>query len=273
VGKQKAEPGAKPKYFTGLKDPRDEVTRTYDYGGKHPITFPKKVAETAVEGDYYFQKQSSGADRYYVPVPGKEETDLWVVTHVFNGYDWDRYDGDGNVVIPVWNGGGDAKYAAQRGIEQALYDTPLGKALGRDALRPLCQSLAEKFGLDSWDEYVNSDRAFHVNDEDNEGVKTALKELLEFRPMSYWEYLGEMGAECDGVGFAENAEQYNRLLAGETDGFGGEPHEKSKGKTMPLFSQPVLYAVAGSKDDGRTVWARLERLMSLVGLEWKDVRE
>jgi hypothetical protein len=140
-------------------------------------------------------------------------------------------------------------------------------------LRPLCQSLAEKFGLDSWDEYVNSDRAFHVNDEDNEGVKTALKELLEFRPEGgYLTHLGEMGAECDGVGFAENAEEYNNLINGDSDGFKGEPQGKP-GKPISMFSQPVLYAVAGGKGDGRTVWGRLERLMSLVGLEWKDVRE
>jgi hypothetical protein len=261
-------------YYTGMSEPRTEARRAEFMGDK--ATFTQEMFDASEKGDYYFMKRSAGAQRYYVPNPDDPELML-VVTHKHNGYAWEEYDGQGNLVIPVYASGASAeslKFAALRAIEQALYDSPLGKAIGRDGMRPVAQSLAEKFGMDSWDEYVNSDRAFTVKDEDNEGIKTALKELLEWRPEGgYDERLGEIGAECDRVGFAEDADEYGKLLNGASDGFKGKPNKRDKREgAITLMSQPVLYAVAGGKDGGRGIWNRLERLMKVVGLEWEDVR-
>jgi hypothetical protein len=262
------------KYFIGMSDPRTEARAAPIRGDK--ATFTQADYDAGEKGDLYFMKRSTGAQRFYVPTEGDEdETKLLVVTHMCNGYGWDPYDAEGNLVIPVWGASsGDPQYAAYRAIEQALYDTPIGKALGSEALRPVAQSLSEKFGMDRFEEYASSDRAFHVKDEDNEGVKTALKELLAWRPETgYWDELGKIGANSDGVGFAKDAEEYAKLINCESDGFGGKPHKSDKNhRGLPLMSQPVLYAVAGSKDAGRGIWSRVERLMSLVGLEWDDVR-
>jgi hypothetical protein len=253
-------------YYTGMDAPREEARRTEFRGDK--ATFTQAMYDAAEEGDLYFMKRSTGAQRYYVP---DENGDLRVVTHKRGTYSWELYDGDGNIVIPLWGGDGDPKYAANRAIEQALYDSALGKAIGRDGMRGVAQSLAEKFGLDSFDEYENSDRRFHVNDEENEGIKTALIELLEWAPEhSYPEEIGNAGAEYDGVGFAEDAAEYNNLINGVSDGFGDKT--KGDGKPISLMAQPVLYAVAGGKGDGRGIWGRLTRLMEVVGVTWDEVK-
>jgi len=251
-------------YYTGMSEPREEARAAEFRGDK--ATFTQEMYDAAEEGDLYFMRRSTGAQRYYVP---NAEGDLLVVTHKRGTYGWEPYDGDGNLVISVYDPGAEPKYAAHRAIEQALYDTSLGKAVGRDGMRGVAQSLAEKFGLDAWDDYAESDRAYKVNDEENEGIKTALKELLEWSPeFGYSELLGQMGAENDGVGFAQDSKEYSKLVDGVSDGFGG----KGDGKTMPLMSQPVLYAVAGSKGDGRGIWGLLTRLMEITGLDWKDVK-
>lgn len=264
-------------YFRGIAAP-DEEPRRNKYSEKKS-KFTEEVAATVVDGDLYFSMRAPAHQRFYVPVePGEhgvpEDADgtLLCVTHKYSKRwedlpgKWESYDSGGNLVIKVRSAEDEGiVYAAMDAIESALYRTPLGRAVGHDAMRPLARSLCKAFGLDV-DEKLRS--TFTVNPDAERLAKDALRDLLTFAPESgYDERLGEIFAEADGVGFAENGSQYAKLINGDSDGFGGE----GDGKPFPLLSQAVFYAVLGSKDDGRSFQARIDLLMQAVGLDEDDV--
>jgi hypothetical protein len=275
-------------YFRGIDHPDREPTRNRFSTEDRKSKFTEKVAKTVVDGDLYFSMRSNAAERFYVPVePGEHgiaedsEGTLLCVTHRFRKqFDdlpgkWEAYDGGGNLVIKVNKAAdGDIVFEAMRAVESALYHTPLGRAVGRDALRNMAESLCKSFGIDREDAFESYGKAksrFQVNTDQEVAAKDALRELLTFAPESgYDERLGEIGADADGVGFAENAEQYAMVINGQSDGFGGKA--RKYGEALPFLSQPVFYAVLGYKGNGRAFQSRIDALMEAVGLDEDDLR-
>jgi len=266
-------------YFRGIDAPDTEPRRNKYAGKDRKSKFTEKVAETVVDGDLYFSMRSPAHQRFYVPVePGEhglaEDADgtLLCVTHKFSKRfedlpgKWEPYDGGGNLVIKVRSSDDrDLAYNALDAIESALYRTPLGRAIGHDAVRPLAKSLLTTFGMDRDDDFRST---FTVDPVAEKQAQDALRELLTFAPESgYDERLGAIGADADGVGFAENAEKYTEMINGKSDGFNG----KGDGETLPLLSQPVFYAVLGYKGNGRAFQARINALCEAVGLDQGDV--
>jgi len=146
-------------YFTGIDEPDNEPRRNKYAAKDRKSKFTEKVAETVVDGDLYFSQRSAGHQRFYVPVEngehGLEEGGLLCVTHIFKkpfpdlDGRWSTYDGGGNLVIKIDRPiNGDLGYEALHSIEQALYKTPLGRAVGRDTLRGMAESLSKTFGID-----------------------------------------------------------------------------------------------------------------------------
>jgi hypothetical protein len=267
-------------YFKGIDTPDNEPRR--NQYAKKKSKFTEDVAKTVVDGDLYFSMRTPAHQRFYVPVePGEHGTDedadgnLICVTHRFRKSfpdlpgKWEAYDGGGNLVIQVRSADEDSlAYNALDAIESALYRTPLGRAIGHDAVRPLAQSLLKTFGIERDD--VRS--TFTVDPVAEKLAQDALRDLLSFAPESgYDERLGEIGADADGVGFAEDAEQYASLINGKSDGFGGPAHRRPT-KPLPLMSQPVFYAVLGYKGNGRAFQSRIDALMEAVGLTEDDLR-
>jgi hypothetical protein len=181
---------------------------------------------------------------------------------------WKAYDGGGNLVIKIDRPlNGNLGYEALHSIEQALYKTPLGRAVGRDTLRGMSESLCKTFGID-----VDGDEqpTWTVDRDAEKLAKDALRDLLTYAPEGgYDARLGEIGADADGVGFAENADEYAELINGHTDGFGNS--DAAQGKPLPLLCQPVFYAVLGYKGNGRSFQSRIDALMQAVGLTEEDV--
>jgi hypothetical protein len=275
-------------YFRGIDHPDREPQRNrYTSDPKRKTKFTEEVAATAVDGDLYFSMRSSAAERFYVPVqpgehglPEDNEAPLIVVTHKFVKRwedmpgKWEAYDGGGNLVIQVNKAAdGDIVYEAMHAIESALYHTPLGRAVGRDALRGMAESLCRSFGLDrddAFESYSKAKSRFVVNTDHELATKNALRDLLTFAPESgYDERLGKIGADADGVGFAQDKREYAKLLNGESDGFEGE--SRTKGEPLPFLSQPVFYAVLGYKGNGRSFQSRIDSLCEAVGLEQDDL--
>jgi hypothetical protein len=214
-------------------------------------------------------------ERFYVPVEagehGLEESGLLCVTHKFEkpfpdlDGRWKAYDGGGNLVIKLNKTlDGNVGYEAMRSIEQALYATPLGRAVGRDTLRGMAESLCTTFGVNL--DHDEERSTFTVDPDAEKRAKDALRDLLTYAPEGgYDELLGTIGAEADGVGFAENRVKYAEVINGVSDGF-HEPYEKRQ-KPLPLMSQPVFYAVLGYKGNGRSFQARIDALKQAVGLD------
>ena len=263
-------------YFQGIDEPDTEPHRN-KYSEKKS-KFTEKVAETVVDGDLYLSMRAPAHQRFYVPVEAGEhgltEAGLLCVTHRFEKPfpdlkgRWKPYDGGGNLVIKIDRPiNGDLGYEALHSIEQALYKTPLGRAVGRDTLRGMAESLSKTFGID-----VDGDAqpTWTVDRDAEKLAKDALRDLLTYAPEGgYDERLGEIGADADGVGFAENAEQYAYLIDGKSDGFGGKA--RTYGEVLPFLSQPVFYAVLGYKGNGRSFQARINALMEAVGLTEEDL--
>jgi len=266
------------KVFRGISHPKDEPGRNKYREKERRTKFTEKEAAAAEVGDYYLAMEAPGGMRYAVEVNGE----ITVVTHqLHKKYDWKEsdetewraYDNVENLVIKIdgRQTGGDLRFAALRSIESTLHATPIGRALGRDAMRPVVEAFARSIGCDIWHEYTESEQAFTVDTKRQGQAKDALKALLEWAPENgYDERIGELGAEVDGVGYAENAEEYVKLLDGDSDGFGGEPHEDQRGEALPLLSEPVYYAVAGGKGDGRSFRSRLQDLKDAVGYDEED---
>lgn len=269
-------------YYTGISHPNDEPRRNSWREVKKRSTFTEEVAANVTDGDLYFMQSSPAATRFYVPVEpehgvkGAGDGELVPVTHKFVKHwddmpgKWEPYDAGGNLVIPVRAASEEIQFDAMRTIESALYHTRLGRAIGHDALREMARSLAEAFGIRlDLDSYAASPGAFRTNPEQEQRAQAALKALLTFTPEGgYDPRLGGIGAEADGVGFAEDGQQYAALINGTSDGFDGE----GTGAPLPLLSQPVFYAVLGYKGNGRSFQARIDELMAAVGLTEDDLR-
>lgn len=266
-------------YFKGIDIPDTEPRRN-KYAEKKS-KFTEKVANTVVDGDLYFSMRAPAHQRFFVPVEkgehGQDEAGLLCVTHRFRKQfedlpgRWEDYDSGGNLVIKIRKTDDAALvYSALDAIEQALYRTPLGRVVGRDALRAQAESLGKAFGLDraDFDQYRDATSTFTVNHDAEALAKAALLELLTFAPEGgYDERLGEIGADADGVGFASDGDAYASLIDGESDGFDGD----GDGTPLPLMSQPVFYAVLGYKGNGRAFQARIDELMEAVGLTRDDL--
>lgn len=269
-------------YFTGIAEPDREPGRNRHAAADRKSKFTEKIAEAVVDGDLYFSKQAPAHERFYVPIAagehGLEEPGLLCVTHKFSKRwedmpgKWEPYDTGGNLVIKVHDTSGSLEYAALNVIERALYKTRLGRAVGFDALRDMAKSLAQSFGLDpDMDDYGFSPQAFRTNPENEQRAQEALKDLLTYAPETgYAEELGEIGAEYDNVGFAQDAAEYASVINGKSDGFGNT--DNATGKPLPLMSQPVFYAVLGGKHEARGFQSRIDALMRAVGLEEDDLR-
>jgi hypothetical protein len=263
-------------YHKGIDEPDNEPRRN-KYSEKKS-SFTEKVAKTVVDGDLYFSQRSPAHQRFYVPVEagehGLEESGLLCVTHRFEkpfpdlDGRWKRYDGGGNLVIKIDRPiNGDLGYEALHSIEQALYKTPLGRAVGRDTLRGMAESLSKTFGID-----VDGDAqpTWTVDRDAEKLAKDALRDLLTYAPEGgYDARLGEIGADADGVGFAADAGEYAELINGHTDGFGDG--EAGQGNPLPFLCQPVFYAVLGYKGNGRSFQARINTLMEAVGLTDEEI--
>jgi hypothetical protein len=263
-------------YFKGIDAPDTEPRRNQFCDPKRQSAFTEKVAKTVVDGDLYFSQRSPAHQRFYVPVEkgehGLEVDGLICVTHVFKkpfpdlDGRWHEYDGGGNLVIKIRStDDGDLAYTALEAIESALYRTPLGRAVGRDPLRPMAKSLLTAFGIERDDEFQSR---FTVNTDAEAMAKNALRELLLYAPETgYDEALGNLGAEYDNVGFADGSAEYTSLLNGRSNGFG----EARDGSPLPLLSQPVFYAVLGGKHEARGFQGRIDALMQAVGLDEEDL--
>jgi hypothetical protein len=206
---------------------------------------------------------------------GLEEAGLLCVTHQFNKRwpdmpgKWEDYDGGGNLVIKIHKTDDHSlSYAAMEAIEQALYRTPLGRAVGREGIRAQAESLCKSFGIELHSE-DDIPSTFITNAESEALARDALRELLTFTPENgYDDRFGPIFAEADGVGFAQDGQQYAAVINGESDGFDGD----GRGKPLPLMSQPVFYGVLGYKGNGRAFQGRIDRLMEAVGLTEDDLR-
>jgi hypothetical protein len=269
-------------YFTGIDAPDTEPRRNKVAEKERKSKFTEAVAKDVVDGDLYFSQRSPSHQRFYVPIEkgehGLEESGLLCVTHRFEkpfpdlDGKWRAYDGGGNLVIKVRKSDDQAiVYEAMQAIEQALYRTPLGRAVGRDALRAQAESLCKAFGLDNQDafgRYGEATSTFTVNTDEEKLARDALRELLTYAPEdAYDERLGEIGADADGVGFARDGVAYASLINGESDGF----DEAREDGPLPLMSQPVFYAVLGYKGFGRSFQSRIDALMEAVGLTEDDL--
>jgi len=266
-------------YFKGIATPDREPGRNKFADPKRQSKFTEKVAKDVVDGDLYFSMQSPAHQRFYVPVEkgehDQEQDGLLCVTHQFRqpfpdiAGRWHEYDGGGNLVIKVRSSDDEGiAYAALDAITSALYRTPLGRAVGHDALRPMAKSLLKAFGIDR-----DIRSTFTVDPVAEKLAQDALRDLLTYAPESgYDEAIGEIGAEYDGVGFAQDAAEYDHLINGASNGFGEKLPKERLGKPLPLLSQPVFYAVLGSKDEGRGFQARIDALMQAVGLNEDDLR-
>ena len=272
-------------YYSGRTDPEAEPRHNRFRDEKRRSKFTEEVAAGVKDGDLYFDMSSAAHQRFFVPIkPGEHglaedaEGSLVCVTHIYvekYGKGWVRYDGGGNLVIKIdKHHTSDLAYAAMQAIEQALYRTPIGRVVGRDALRAQTESLMTAFGITtSWrgDEIPST---FIVNGDAEALAKNALIDLLTFAPENgYDDRLGEIGADADGVGFAKDAEQYALLIDGESDGFGGKVPKSRRGRALPLLSQPVFYAVLGYKGNGRSFQSRITALMEAIGLTEDEVNE
>jgi len=267
-------------YYRGIYDPDREVTRNKFSEKDKRGEFTEAVAENAQHGDLYFAQRSPAHQRYFVKVKkgehGATADGLLCVTHKFEKpYEssrgrWERYDGGGNIVIKVRRDDDDSiPYSVYEAIEQALYRTPLGRVIGRDALRAQADSLCQAFGIER---HGDQPSTFEIDYDHEKLVKDALRDLLTYAPESgYPRELGKIGAEYDGVGFAQDADEYAKLLDGDSNGFGEQAHKSKRGKPLPLLSQPVFYAVLGGKGDGRVLQARIDALMAAVGLDEEDL--
>jgi hypothetical protein len=265
-------------YHKGIDHPDNEPRRNQFCDPKRKTSFTEEVAETVVDGDLYFSMRCPASMRFYMPVEagehGMEEAGLLCVTHKFEKPfpdlkgRWKPYDGGGNLVIKVDDSArGDITYTALRAIEQALYATPLGRAVGRDTLRGMAVSLCKTFGID-----VDGDAAptFTVDPDAEKLVKDALRDLLTYVPEGgYDDRLGKIGADADGVGFAKNAKKYTEVINGISDGF-DKPYEKSQ-EPLPFLSQPVFYAVLGYKGNGRSFQARIDTLKQAIGMDEEEI--
>jgi len=272
-------------YHQGIAEPDREPSRNRFSDKKRKSKFTEEIAAKAVDGDLYFSMQAPAHQRFYVPIEagehGLDEAGLLCVTHQFRkpfpdiDGRWHPYDGGGNLVIKVNSSGdSDIVWAAMRSIEQALYATPLGRAVGDRALRTMAESLCKTFGIedqDAFDRYGESESKFTVDPDADKLAKDALLELLTFAPETgYDERLGEIGADADGVGFAQDGAEYAKLINGHSDGFGDT--EAGQGDPLPFLCQPVFYAVLGYKGNGRGFQARIDALMQAVGLTPDDLR-
>jgi len=272
-------------YHQGIAEPDREPSRNRFSDKKRKSKFTEEVAAKAADGDLYFSMQAPAHQRFYIPVEagehGLDEAGLLCVTHRFRKSfpdlpgKWEEYDGGGNLVIKV-NSADDSSitFAAMRAIESALYATPLGRAVGRDALRLMAESLCKTFGIedqDAFNRYGESESTFTVNPDAEKLAKDALLELLTFAPENgYDERLGEIGADADGVGFAQDGDEYAKMINGHSDGFGDA--EAGQGDPLPFLCQPVFYAVLGYKGNGRAFQSRIDALMQAVGLDKDDLR-
>jgi hypothetical protein len=266
-------------YYQGIDHPDREPSRNRFCDPKRKSKFTEEVAKDVQNGDLYFMGRSTAAMRYFVPVEQgehgtaeDEEGVLLCVTHQFNKRwpdlpgKWEPYDGGGNLVIKVPRAAdSDIPYEALSAIESALYYTPLGRAVGHDAMRPLALSLLKTFGIERDD--IRS--TFTVDPKSEKQAKDALRDLLTYAPSTgYHDKIGKLGAKVDNVGFAKDEDEYVALVDGDSDGFGGE----GRGKALPLMSQPVFYAVLGGKHEARGFQARIDALMEAVGLTEEDMR-
>jgi hypothetical protein len=263
-------------HFKGIATPDREPSRNRFADPKRQSKFTEEVAATVVDGDLYFSLQSPAHQRFYVPVEkgehGQTEAGLLCVTHKFSKRwedmpgKWEAYDGGGNLVIKIRSADDhDLAYTALDAIEQALYRTPLGRAVGRDALRPMSKSLLTAFGIERDDDFRSR---FTVDPDAEKLAKDALRDLLTYAPETgYDEAIGNLGAEYDNIGFAEGSAEYTSLLNGRSNGF-GEACDKTP---LPLMSQPVFYAVLGGKHEGRGFQNRINALMQAIGLDEEDL--
>jgi hypothetical protein len=270
-------------YFTGIDHPDREPGRNRYTEEKRRSKFTEDVAATVTDGDLYFSKRTPAHQRFYVPVENGEhgleveEGALICVTHVFKQPfpdikgRWQEYDRGGNLVIKVRSGDDESiGYQALEAIEQALYRTPLGRAVGREGVRKQAESLCKTFGIER--DRDDAPSTFTVNTDAEKMAQDALRDLLTFAPEGgYYDELGPIFADADGFGFAEDGEEYANLINGRTDGFGTK-HDGRGRDPLPLMSQPVFYGVLGSKGDGRSFQGRITRLMEAVGLEEDDLR-
>lgn len=270
-------------YYKGIDIPENEPRRNKYAEKDRKSKFTEAVAKDVVDGDLYFSMRAPAHQRFYVPVEkgehGQDEAGLLCVTHRFRKQfedlpgRWEEYDGGGNLVIKVRQTADHSLiYSALEAIEMALYRTPLGRVVGRDALRAQAESLCKAFGLDreDFDQYRDATSTFTVNTDSEELAKNALLDLLTFRPETgYDERLGEIGADADGVGFARDGVAYASLVNGESDGF----DEERDGNPIPFLSQPVFYAVLGSKGEGRGFQSRIDALMDAVGVTSDELHE
>lgn len=266
-------------YFAGYSDPTQHFFSTYDLRVVQGDKSNDMLKVTRVEGDevpefqegdLYFSRQTGADQRYAVPVLAGEHgftaDTILMVSHQYKNGKWKKYEkGWSNMVIRVHDG---TDFDAHRAIESALYNTRLGNIVGHDVLREMTDAIAKVFGLRSWSDEDFGNHVLNTDDSGRLAARQALIDLLRYRPEGRYSHaLGEMGAAYDDVGFAQDADEYTKMLNGESDGFKGE----GDGKGATLMSQAVMYAVVGGKHNGRSIKSRIEALKETLGVDDRDI--
>lgn len=271
--------------------PNDETTQTetdslnprytsaYGIGKRAFVSGTHEPAPEPRPGDVHLDRSAPAERQYLMLVPNQPLDDpegargdrTLRVTHIYTAEDdWRPIDNSKlHMVLQVRASDSQhdldgLPWAAMRAIEFALRMTPAGQILGDRAIRTMTESVMSALGIPE-DSHDNEtwDRLGVIDGDGLEKVRRTITELLSFTPESgYLPELGEMGAAHDDIGFAEDADEYNKLLSGESDGFGGS----GDGLVAPLLSQAVYYAILGGKHDGRSVNARITAVREAAGV-------
>jgi hypothetical protein len=268
-------------HYKGVRHPNEEPRSNSFRAPEKQSKFTEEVAAAVEEGDTYLCLQSPAGNRYAVT---NETGETIIVTHKavakYNGkVEWEDYDPGVNLVINLGRGADtDTKYAAMSAIEQAIYQTPLGRAVGRDGTRPMVEALMQTFGIDVWSNYVKSPQAFTVDPDAAGPAQRALIDLLTWAPENgYSTHVSQAAAEHDVYDASKPkqkryAEEYDKMLDGEDHSlYGKDEPEKGDGLRFPFLSDWVYYGLVGGKDAGRSFKSRIEELKSLVGVTDDDV--
>lgn len=213
--------------------------------------------EAPVKGDLYYNKSAGFGHVRYV----EHEGSVVRVTDVYDGESWVQYDpGPSQFVITVPPGYDGPEEVVRRIVESSvgqetrwMLDSRVGFAVGRAVARGL--------GLEIEANELTSEPPMTARPDELEDIRIALTKLLNFAPEGgYHGKLAEIGAEVDNVGYAEDADEYLKVLNGDD------------GRTpIAMMSEAVYYAILGGKEDGRVMNAYIERLKLLTGVRDEDL--
>lgn len=216
-----------------------------------------RMPESPEKGDLYYDQSAGFARVRYVEHDGKVNR----VTDVYDGEKWVQYDpGPSQFVITVPDGYSGPEEVIRRIVEQAMgqetrwmLDSRVGFAVAR--------AVARRLGLEVEANEFAATPPMTARPDELEDIRIALTKLLNFAPEGgYHDQLADIGAEVDNVGYAEDADEYLKVLNGDD------------GRTpIPMLSEAVYYAILGGKDNGRVMNALLERLKLLTGVRDEDL--